>query len=112
MCRNRGGARKLGVRMHPAHGIGHTVGSGACSHVVRVQGAACAAARGNREILLALLVAFLLIGAGNRVLEPGRVGGVTGAVSYTHLDVYKRQQIYKEVKIFFFFLRRLLHELG
>ena len=36
-----GGTGKLGVGMHAAHGICHTVGGGTGSHVVRVQGTAC-----------------------------------------------------------------------
>ncbi len=43
-----------------------------------MEGSAGAAAGGNGEVLLALLVAFLLVGACNGMLEAGRVGGVTG----------------------------------
>ena len=43
-----------------------------------MQGAARAAAGSDGEILLALLDALFLIGAGDRVLEAGRVGGVAG----------------------------------
>src|SRR5699024_1648362 len=60
------------------HGVGHAVGSGAGSHVVRVQGTAGAAAGSHGEVLLALLNALLLVSAGNRVLEAGGVGGVAG----------------------------------
>ena len=72
------GAGKLGVRMHTAHGVGHAVGGRAGSHVVRVQGTARTAAGGHGEILLALLDALLLIGAGHGMLEAGGVGGVAG----------------------------------
>ena len=73
-----GGAGELCVGMHAAHGIGHAVGGRAGGHVVRVQGTARAAAGGDGEILLALLNALFLVGAGDGVLEAGRVGGVTG----------------------------------
>ena len=43
-----------------------------------MQGTARAAAGSHGEVLLALLIAFLLIGAGYRVLEAGGVGGVPG----------------------------------
>ena len=43
-----------------------------------MQGAARTAAGSHGEVLLALLVAFLLVGAGYRVLEAGGVGGVPG----------------------------------
>ena len=43
-----------------------------------MQSAAGTAAGGHGEVLLALLDALLLIGAGHRVLEPGGVGGVAG----------------------------------
>ena len=59
----------MSVGMHTAHGIGHAVGSGASGHVVRVQSAARTAAGGHREVLLALLDALLLVGAGNGMLE-------------------------------------------
>ena len=75
MSRDGGGTGELGVGVHTAHGVGHTVGSGACGHVVRVQGAARAAAGGHGEVLLALLDALLFIGACHRMLEPGGVGG-------------------------------------
>ena len=72
------GAGELRVAVHTAHGVGHAVGGGAGSHVVRVQRAAGAAAGGHGEVLLALLDALLLIGTGHRVLEAGGVGGVAG----------------------------------
>src|SRR5699024_8955623 len=43
-----------------------------------MQGTAGAAAGSNGEILLALLHALLLVGACNRMLETGGVGGVSG----------------------------------
>ena len=43
-----GGTCELSVTMHTAHGVGHAVGSGACSHVVGVQGTAGATA-GSRK---------------------------------------------------------------
>ncbi len=73
-----GGAGELGVGVHPAHGVGHAIASGAGGHVVGMQGPAGAAAGGDGEVLLALLDALLLVGAGNGVLEPGGVGGVAG----------------------------------
>ena len=73
-----GGTGELGVGVHTAHGVGHAVGGGAGGHVVRVQGAARAAAGGDGEVLLALLDALFLVSAGDRVLEAGRVGGVAG----------------------------------
>ena len=73
-----GGAGKLRVGVHTAHGVGHAVAGGAGGHVVRMQGAAGAAAGGHGEVLLPLLDAFLLIGAGHGMLEPGGVGGVAG----------------------------------
>ena len=75
---DRGGAGKLRVGVHAAHGIGHAVGGGTCRHVVRVQRAPRAAAGGDGEVLLALLDALFLISAGNGVLEAGGVGGVAG----------------------------------
>ena len=73
-----GGTCELSVTVHTAHGVGHAVGSGACSHVVGVQGTAGAAAGSDGEVLLAGLHALLLVGAGNGMLEAGGVGGVTG----------------------------------
>ena len=78
VCRNRGRTCKLCIRVHSAHRIGHAVGCRACCHVVRVEGSARAAAGSNREVLLACIGALLLVGACNRVLETGRVGGVAG----------------------------------
>ena len=69
-----GGAGELRVGVHTAHGVGHAVAGGAGGHVVRMQGAAGAAAGGHGEVLLPLLDAFLLIGAGHGMLEPGGVG--------------------------------------
>ena len=74
--RDGGGACELCIGVHTAHGVGHAVGSGACGHVVRVQGTARAAAGSDGEILLALLDALFLVRAGDRVLEAGGVRGV------------------------------------
>ena len=73
-----GGTGELSVGVHTTHGVGHAVGSGACGHVVRMQGTTRAAAGGHGEVLLALLDALLLVGAGNGMLETGGVGGVAG----------------------------------
>ena len=70
--------RELCVGVHTTHSVGHAVRSGTCSHVVRVEGTARAAAGSNGEVLLAVFVAPLLVSACNGVLEAGRVGGVTG----------------------------------
>ena len=69
LVRHGGGTGELGVGMHTTHGVGHAVGSGAGCHVVGMQGTARAAAGGHGEVLLALLDALLLVGAGNRMLE-------------------------------------------
>ncbi len=73
-----GGSGELGVGVHTAHGVGHTVAGGAGSHIIGVEGTAGTAARGDREVADAVLVAPLLIGAGDGMLEAGGVGGVTG----------------------------------
>ena len=78
MSRNGGGSCELSVAVHTSHGICHTVGCRACSHIVRMKGTACAAAGSNGEVLLACLEALLLVGACDRMLEAGRVGGVSG----------------------------------
>ena len=78
MSRNGRRTGKLSVGVHTAHGICHTVGGGACRHVIRVEGTACTAAGGNGEIVHAVFNAPFLIGACNRMLEAGRVGGVAG----------------------------------
>ena len=67
--RHGGGTGELGVGMHTTHGVGHAVGSGAGRHVVGMQGTTRAAAGGHGEVLLALLDALLLVGAGNGMLE-------------------------------------------
>ena len=83
-----GGTGKLSVGVHTAHGIGHTVGSRTGCHVVRVQSATGADAGSDGEVLLALLDAFLLVGTGDRMLETGRVGGVTGDGDINALEVH------------------------
>ena len=73
-----GGTCELRVGVHPAHGVGHAVAGRARSHVVGVERSARAAARCNGEVLLAVFVAPLFIGARNGVLEARGVGGVAG----------------------------------
>ena len=57
--------------MHTAQRVGQAVACGACGHVIGVQGTARATAGSDGEVLLALLDALFLIGAGNGVLEAG-----------------------------------------
>ena len=78
MSRNGRRTGKLSVGVHTTHSIGHTVGGGACRHVIRVKCTACTAARSNGEIVYVVFNAPFLISACNRVLEAGRVGGVAG----------------------------------
>ncbi len=78
MSRNGRGACELRVAVHTAESIGETVGSRTCSHVIRVKGTTGTAAGCYGEVLLAGLSALLLVGACNRMLETGRVRGVTG----------------------------------
>ena len=77
MSRNGGGTSELCVAVHTTHGIRHAVRSRTCCHVIRMERTTRAAAGCNGEILLALLDAFLLVAAGNRMLEASRVRGVT-----------------------------------
>ena len=58
VCGNRRRTCKLSVAVHTAHSICHTVGSRTCSHVIGMKCTACAAARCNREVLLACFKAF------------------------------------------------------
>ena len=76
--RHGGRTGELSVGVHTAHSIGHTVRRRTGSHIVRVKRTARAAARSHGEISLAVLDAPLLVGAGNGMLESGRVSGVTG----------------------------------
>ena len=76
MSRHGGRASELSVAVHTAHGVGHAVGSGACSHVIGVQGTAGTTAGSDGEVLLAVLVAPLLVGAGNNPMV-----GMTVAVA-------------------------------
>ena len=78
VCGNGGRTCELRIRVHTTHRVGHTIGSGACCHVVGVQGTSGTAARSNGEVVYAVLVAPLLVSACNGVLEAGRIGGVTG----------------------------------
>ena len=73
-----GGTGELGIAVHAAHAVGKAVAGRASAHVVRVQGAAGAAAGGNTEILVAGFVGPLLISAGHQMLEAGGVGAVAG----------------------------------
>ena len=75
---NGRGARKLRVGVHTSHGVGHAVAGRTCRHVVGVKRSAGAAARRDREVLDAVFIAPFLVGAGDRVLESRRVGGVAG----------------------------------
>ena len=52
--RHRRGACELRVAVHTAHGVGQAVGSRASRHVVRVQGAAGAAAGRHGEVFFAV----------------------------------------------------------
>ena len=78
MSRHRRRAGELSVAVHTAHGVGHTIRSRTCSHVVGVQRTARTTTGSNREVRLAGGNALLLICTGNGVLETCRVGGVTG----------------------------------
>ena len=74
--RNRGGTRELSVGVHAAHGVGHAVTRRTGRHVIGVKSTAGAAARSDGEVLAAVLPAPLLVGAGDGMLEAGRVRGV------------------------------------
>lgn len=78
MSRDGGGACELSVAVHSAHRIGHTVAGRTGSHVVGMKRSARAAAGRDGEVVLAVLDAPFLVGAGDGVLEPRRVGGVAG----------------------------------
>ena len=73
---NGRGARELRIRVHSAHRICHAVGRRTRRHVVGVQRSARAAARCDGEVLKADLVAPLLIGARDGMLEARGVGGI------------------------------------
>ena len=83
VCRDGGGACELCIGMHPAHGVRHTVGSGACSNIVGMQSSTRAAAGSDREILLAVLNAPLLVCACNGMLEPR---GVSRVARYRYVN--------------------------
>ena len=59
VSRDGGGASELGITVHTAHGVGQTIGSGACSDVVGVQGTARAAAGSDGEVLPFSMAHFL-----------------------------------------------------
>ena len=75
---NGGRACELRVAMHSSHGVCHTVAGGTCSHVIGVESSTCTATGCNGEVAYAVLLAPLLIGTCNGMLESGGVGGVTG----------------------------------
>ena len=77
MSRNGGRARELSVAVHSAHGIRHAIGSGAGSHVIRMQRSARAAAGSDGEVFLAVFDSPFFIGACNGMLEACGVGGVS-----------------------------------
>ena len=74
---DRGAARELRVAVHAAHRVGHSVARGARGHVVGVQRAARAAARGDGEVFLAVLVGPFLVGA-----RDGGAGSASGSSSF------------------------------
>ena len=78
VSRNGGGACELSVAVHPAHRVGHAVAGRTGSHIVGMERSARAAAGRDGEVVLAVLDAPFLVGAGYGVLEPCRVGGVSG----------------------------------
>lgn len=57
---NGGGAGKLSVAVHSAHGVGQTVGSGTRRNVVGVEGTSCTAARSYGEVFLSVFNGPLL----------------------------------------------------
>ena len=68
--------RELGVGVHSAHSVRHTVRCGTCRHIVGMERSARATAACHGEILLAVLDSPFLVGARNGMLETGGVGGV------------------------------------
>src|SRR5699024_2416586 len=104
MRRYRRGTGKLRVGVHSAHGVGHAVGSRAGSHVVRVQGAAGAAAGSNREVLHAVLDAPFLVGASYWMLEAGRVGRVAGDGNVNLLQLHNGNAFLNVVAAVAFYL--------
>jgi hypothetical protein len=50
VCGNGRGTCKLGVGVHTAHGVGHAVRSGTCSHVVGMKCTSRAATAGYGEV--------------------------------------------------------------
>ena len=90
MRRNGAGARELRVGVHAAHRVRHAVAGRAGGHVVRVERAARAAARSDGEVLLAVLDAPLLVGAGDGMLEARRVRGVARDRDADVLELHDR----------------------
>ena len=64
---------ELCVGMHTAQCIREAIGSGTCSHIVRMQRTSRAAAGCYGEVFLSCFRSLFLIGTCNRMLEPGRV---------------------------------------
>ena len=72
---NGGGACELCVGVHTTHGVGHTVGSGTCSHVIGVKSSTGTTTGCNGEVLNAVLVTPLLIPRGRGVIDFERFAG-------------------------------------
>ena len=76
---NRGRACELSVAVHSSESICHTVGSGACCHVIGMECTSCTAARSNREVLNTVFSTPLLVCTCNGMLESCGVGGLSQA---------------------------------
>ena len=61
MSGNGGGTCELCIGVHSSESICHTVGSGACCHVIGMESSTCAATGSNGEVLNAILVTPLLV---------------------------------------------------
>ena len=78
-CAGRAGACKLRVGVHTTHGIGHAVGRwGRAPYCPDAGYGRMPPPDATEKYFLPLLDAFLLVGACNRMLEAGGVGGVAG----------------------------------
>ena len=77
VSRNGGGTCELCVGVHTAKGIGHTVGSRTCCHVIRMQGTSCTTAGSNGEVFLTCFDTLLSC----RYLQPD-AGNGSGWWSY------------------------------
>ena len=78
VSRNGGGTCELCIGVHTAKSISHTIGSRACCHVIRMQGTSCTTTGSNGEVFLTSFDTLFLVGTCYRMLETGRVGGVSG----------------------------------